>query len=128
GGWRAAAQSTSTSARPPRERRPFHDGHPLEAGYNFFRGGLMSQLRTRLKRRPFVPRLGGLEGRDVPCTIVYGQGLLGGTDIFENDLLIRGDRQKEAIVLNDDGTSTGVVVPSNRMTACPANHPLTAIP
>ena len=87
----------------------------------------MGQPRTRLKRRPFVPRLEALEERDVPCTVVYGQGLLGGTDIFENDLLIRGGRQKEAIVINDDGTGNGVVVLCNGMTVWSGNQPVTGI-
>jgi hypothetical protein len=87
----------------------------------------MSQPRTRLKRRPFVPSLEALEGRDVPCTVVYGQGLLGGTDIFEYDLLIRGGRKGEAIVINDDGTGNGVVVLCNGVTVWSGSQPVTGI-
>jgi hypothetical protein len=87
----------------------------------------MSQPRTRRQRRPFVPHLEALEGRDVPCTVVYGQGLLGGTDLFSHDLLIRGGRKREAIVVNDNGTPDGVVVLCNGATVWSGNQPVYGI-
>jgi hypothetical protein len=83
--------------------------------------------RPRTPSRRLVPRLEELDTRLVPCRVIYGQGLLGGTDFFANDLDIRAGRHREAVVVNDDGTGSGVTVLCNGATVWAGRQPVYGI-